>query len=82
MSMRWITTTAGLRTVMTEDGTSTPVIVRDFNPYAVRSACARAAAVGNYRHCDWSEGLPNGHHFFYPKDRVSSTVVDTRGDVL
>jgi hypothetical protein len=62
-SMRWITTTAGQRAVTMEDGVSTPIIVRDFNPYAVRSACARAAAAGGHlqRRCDWSEELPNGN---------------------
>ena len=45
--MRWITTTAGQRAVTMEDGASTPIIVRDFNLYAVRSASARAAASGH-----------------------------------
>ena len=61
-SIRWITTTAGQRAVAMEDGASTPIIVRDFNPYAVRSARARAAAsVHLQQHCDWSENLPNGN---------------------
>ncbi len=61
-SMRWITTTAGQRAVTMEDGDLTPIIVRDFNPYAVRSARARAAAVGHLQQrCDWSEDLPNGN---------------------
>jgi hypothetical protein len=60
--MRWITTTAGQRAVTMEDGASTPIIVRDFNPYAVRSARARAAARGHLEQwCDWSEDLPNGN---------------------
>jgi len=61
-SMRWITTTAGQRAVTMEDGASTPIIVRDFNPYAVRSARARAAAGGHLQQRrDWSEDLPNGN---------------------
>jgi hypothetical protein len=45
-----------------EDRASTPIIVRDFNSYAVRSACARAAAGGHLQQrCDWSEDLPNGN---------------------
>jgi hypothetical protein len=62
VSVHWITTTAGQRAVTMEDGASTPIIVRDFNPYAVRSARARAAACGNLQQrCDWSEKLPNGN---------------------
>ncbi|KAF8492162.1 hypothetical protein F5888DRAFT_1731366 [Russula emetica] len=61
-SMRWITTTAGQRAVTMEDSASTPIIVRDFNPYAVRSARARAAAGGQLQQqCDWNEVLPNGN---------------------
>ena len=61
-SMCWITTTAGQRAVTMEDGASTSIIVRDFNPYAVRSARARAAASGHLQqHCDWREELPNGN---------------------
>ncbi len=43
-SMDWITTMAGQRSVTMDDGTSMPIIVRDFNPYAVRAA--RALATG------------------------------------
>jgi hypothetical protein len=61
-SMRWITTTAGQRAVTMEDGVPTPIIVRDFNPYAVRSARARASASGHsQQRCDWNEVLPNGN---------------------
>lgn len=61
-SMRWITTTAGQRAVTMEDGASTPIIVRDFNPYAVRSAQARATAAGHsQQQRDWIEHLPNGN---------------------
>ena len=67
--MRWITTTAGQRAVMTKDGASTPIIVRDFNTYAVRSARTRAAASGHLQqHCDWSEELPNGNHMVLKVD--------------
>jgi hypothetical protein len=61
-SVSWITTTAGQRAVTMEDGASTPIIVRDFNTYAVRSARARAAAGGHLQQrCDWNEVLPNGN---------------------
>jgi hypothetical protein len=61
-SMRYITTTAGQRAVTMKDAASTPIIVRDFNPYAVCSARARAAAGGHLQQgCDWSEDLPNGN---------------------
>ena len=42
--MRRITTTAGQHTVTMEGSAPTPIMVRDFNPYAVHAACARAAA--------------------------------------
>ena len=58
-SIRWITTTAGQRAVTMEDGASTPTIVRGFNPYAVHSAQAQAAAGGHLH--DWIEDLPNGN---------------------
>ena len=45
-SMHWITTAAGQRAVAMNDGASSPIIERDFNLYAVRSARARAAAGG------------------------------------
>jgi len=60
-SMRWITTTAGQRAVTMEESIPTPIIVRDFNPHTVRSVCARAAANGQPRRCNWSEQLPNGN---------------------
>ncbi|KAH9061807.1 hypothetical protein EDB83DRAFT_2604653 [Lactarius deliciosus] len=44
-SMRWITTTSGQRAVTMEGRTPTPIIVRDFNPYAVRAALAREATL-------------------------------------
>ena len=62
-SSGWITTTAGQRAVMMEDGTSTPIIVRDFNPYAVRAALAQGRM---QQECDHdvrekSRVLPNGN---------------------
>ena len=63
-SMRWITTTAGQRAVTMVESPSTPIIVRDFNPYAVRSARARAAVGGHlqqHQQYDWTEDLPNGN---------------------
>ena len=61
-TLRWIMMTAGQRAVTMEDGASSPIIARDFNPYAVRSARARAAASGHLQQrCDWSEYLPNGN---------------------
>ena len=77
--MRWITTTAGQRAVTMEDGASTPIIVRDFNLYAVRSARARAAASGHsQQHCDWSEELPNGNQMTL---KVDDNVI-TAGSVF
>ena len=73
-SMRWITTTAGQRAVTMEDGAPTPIIVRDFNPYAVRSACARALASGHSKQgCDYSEELPNGNQMML---KVEDSVLD------
>ena len=62
-SMRWIMTTAGQRAVTMEDNTPTPIIVRDFNPYAVRAALAQGRA---QQECDHdvrekSWVLPNGN---------------------
>jgi hypothetical protein len=71
-SMRWITTTAGQRAVTMEDGAPTPIIVRDFNPYAVRSARARAAASDQSQRCNWSELLPNGNRMML---KVEDTVL-------
>ena len=74
-SMRWITTTAGQRAVTMEDDAPTPIIVRDFNPYAVHATRARAAAAAataasgqssqsqsqSQQGRNWSEQLPNGN---------------------
>ena len=59
----WITTTAGQRAVMMEDRTPTPVIVCDFNPYAVRAVLAQG---WTQQECDHdvrekSRVLPNGN---------------------
>jgi hypothetical protein len=68
-SVPLITTTAGQRAVTMEDGASTPIIVRDFNPYAVRSARARAAAGGQLQQrCNWSEDLSNGNAMMLKMD--------------
>jgi hypothetical protein len=60
-SMDWITTMAGQRSVTMEDGTSMPITVRDFNPYAVRVARALATASGQRKQGNWSKQLPNGN---------------------
>jgi hypothetical protein len=71
--MRWITTTAGQRSVTMEDGAPTPVIVRDFNPYAVRAARAVAATSGQWQQGNWSKQLPNGNRMALKvKDSVIS----------
>ena len=60
-SMGLITTTAGQPSVTMEEGAPTPISVRDFNPYAVRAAQARAIASGQSQRRNWSEQLPNGN---------------------
>jgi hypothetical protein len=71
--MRWMTTTAGQRSVTMEDRAPTPVIVRDFNPYAVRVARAVAAANGQWQQGNWSKQLPNGNRMALKvKDSVIS----------
>jgi hypothetical protein len=60
----WIMRTAGQRVVALEEGpegTSTSIIVRDFNPYAVRAARALAAVSGQLQQGNWSKQLPNGN---------------------
>ena len=59
--MHYIETTAGQRAVMLEDRMPTPIIVRDFNPYAVRAARALASASGQSQQGNWSKQLPNGN---------------------
>ena len=53
--------TAGQRAVMLEDRMPTPIIVRDFNPYAVRAARVLASASGQSQQGNWSKQLPNGN---------------------
>jgi hypothetical protein len=73
-SMRWITTTAGQRAVTMEDDAPTPIIVRDFNPYAVRSTRARASASGHsQQQCDWTKDLPSGNRMML---KVEDSVLD------
>ncbi len=73
--MRWITTTAGQRAVTMEENAPTPIIVRDFNPYAVRSVRARAEASGHpqQQRRDWNEVLPNGNRMML---KVEDSVLD------
>ena len=58
--VRWITTNAGQRAVVIEDRNPTSIIVRDFNPHAVRAALAREDA---QEICDRGgvQRLPNGN---------------------
>ena len=56
-----VMTTTGQRSVTMEDGAPTPVIVRDFNPYAVRAARALVATSGQWQQGNWSKQLPNGN---------------------
>ena len=53
MSMGRIPRTAGQRVATLGDSTSTPSIVRDFNPYAVRAACAPASGSGKSQQGNW-----------------------------
>ena len=57
----WITRTAGQRMVALEEVMPTPIIVRDFNPYAVRAARALAAVSGQLQQGNWSKQLSNGN---------------------
>ena len=57
----WITTTAGQRAVTLEGRMPSPIIMRDFNPYAVRAARALAAEKGRSEQGNWSQQLPNGN---------------------
>jgi hypothetical protein len=60
-SIRWITTTAGQRAVTMEDRTPTPIIVRDFNPYAVREVAQGRSQEGDRDAREMSRVLPNGN---------------------
>ena len=59
--MHWMATTAGQRAVMLENQVPTSIIVRDFNPYAVRVARALASASGHSQQRNWSKQHPNGN---------------------
>ena len=61
MSNYWITTTAGQRAVALDDGMPRSILLRDFNPYAVRAASALPAADGQSQQGNWSKQLPNGN---------------------
>ena len=60
-TMDYTETTAGQRAVMLEGYMPTPVVARDFNPYAVRAARSLASASGQSQQGDWSTLLPNGN---------------------
>ena len=59
--MPWAETTAGQRAVTLLYRWPTPIIVQDFNPYAVCAARALASASGQSQQDDWSKELPNGN---------------------
>ena len=59
--MHWKTTTAGQRAVELEDNMPASIIVRDFNPYAVRAARALVAESGQSQERNWTTRLPNGN---------------------
>ena len=59
--MDYTETTAGQRAVMLEDRMPTRIIVRDFNPHAVRAARVLASASGQSQQGNWSKQLPNGN---------------------
>jgi len=69
-SMAWITRTAGQRAVTLENRMPTPIIVRDFNLYAVRAARALMVASGQSHQGNLSRQLPNGN-------RMTLKVEDT-----
>jgi len=73
--MHYTETTAGQREVMLEDRTPTPIIVRDFNPYAVRAARALASASGQSQQGNWSTQLPNGNRMSL---KVEDSVLTAR----
>jgi len=77
-SMCYIETAAGQRAVMLEDRMPTPIIVRDFNPYAVRAARALSSASGQSQQGNWSKQLPNGNTMFI---KVEDSVL-TAGSIF
>jgi hypothetical protein len=60
-SVPWMTTTAGQRTVTLEDRMPGSILLRDFNPYAVRAARSLAGASGQSQQGNWAKQLPNGN---------------------
>jgi len=76
--MCYIETAAGQRAVMLEDRMPTPIIVRDFNPYAVRAARALSSASGQSQQGNWSKQLPNGNTMFI---KVEDSVL-TAGSIF
>jgi len=61
MHCQWISTTAGQRAATMEDRMPSPIIIRDFNPYAVCAARALAVENGQSEQGNWSQQLPNGN---------------------
>jgi len=61
MLMGRITRTAGQRAITLRDSMPTPSIVRDFNPYAVRAACAPESGSGKSQQGNRSMQLSNGN---------------------
>jgi len=57
----WMTKTAGQRAVTLGHRMPSPIIVRDFNPYAVSAARALATENGQSEQGNWSQQLPNGN---------------------
>jgi hypothetical protein len=62
--MSYIETTTGQRAVTLGDRMPAPIIVRDFNPYAVRAARSLASASGQSQQGNWNKRLPNGNMMF------------------
>jgi hypothetical protein len=63
---------AGQRTVTMKGGPPMTIMVRDFNPYAVRAARALAAASGQSQQGNWNKMLPNGNQMFL---KVEDSVI-------
>ena len=80
--MSYIETTAGQRAVTLGDGMPAPIIVRDFNPYAVRVARSLASASGQSQQGNWNKQLPNGNIMFLKvEDSVLTAGSKFREDV-
>jgi hypothetical protein len=67
--------TAGQRAVALDYTMQTPITLRDFNPYAVRTARALATASGQSQQGNWSKQLPNGNSMSL---KVEDTVIAAR----